>query len=321
MPSAPFDLVVICGPNASGKTRLGVDLAGRCGGEIISVDSRQVYRGLDLGSGKDLEEYETPDGPIPYHLIDIADPHEVYSLWHFVEDFSHAFADIARRGQLPVAVGGTGLYLEAVLQGYEVPEVPPDEPLRRELMSRPHFELEEQLKKLDPERFRLADTTSKKRTVRALEIALARQAGTARIRRATAPGNPLVVGVRWDRAILRQRIERRLDQRLSEGLLEEVERLMEAGIGLARLEQLGMEYRHLGRHLAGQVSFEQMRADLLQSIGKLAKRQDTWFRGMDRRGIPVHWVEGCDPLAAADQIEGLIRSAASGAAHGLEDGS
>ena len=306
MSSPAFDLVAVCGPNASGKTHLGVDLARRCDGEIISVDSRQVYRGLDIGSGKDLAEYETPEGPVPYHLIDIADPHDIYSLWHFVGDFDQALAGIRTRRRLPIAVGGTGLYLEAVLKGYEVPQVPPDEPLRHKLMERPHFELEEQLRRLDPERFDLADRSSKKRTVRALEIAIARQNGTARVRRATAPDNPLIIGVRWDRSVLRQRIEKRLDQRLSEGLVEEVEQLMRDGVDLERLELLGMEYRHVGRHLAGQVDFTQMRADLLQSIGKLAKRQDTWFRGMERRGTPIHWVEGSDRRGAAEELESLI---------------
>lgn len=306
MSSSPFDLVVVCGPNASGKTRLGVDLARRCGGEIISVDSRQVYRGMDIGSGKDLQEYGRPEGRVPYHLIDIADPAEIYSLWHFIGDYTAAFADIANRGRLPVAVGGTGLYLEAVLRGYEVPEVPPDEPLRRQLMSRSHGDLVEQLRQLAPERFEVTDTSSKKRTVRALEIALARQDGIARIRQATVPANPLVVGLRWERSVLRQRIAARLHQRLSVGLVEEVERLIEAGIGQERLNQLGMEYRHVGQHVNGQVTYEQMRDDLLRSIGQLAKRQDSYFRGMERRGTPIHWVEGPDLAAAADELAALI---------------
>ena len=302
------DLVAICGPNASGKTHLGVELARRCGGEIISVDSRQVYRGLDLGSGKDLHEYETDEGPVAYHLIDIADPDEVYSLWRFVDDFNRAFADIAAREYLPMAVGGTGLYLEAALRGYAVPEAAPDESLRRELMRLPHDALVEQLRRLDAEQCRATDTTSKKRTVRALEVAMANSGEQAAGgRRATAPANPLVVGVRWERSALRQRIATRLDQRLSAGLVEEVERLMAAGIGVDRLNQLGMEYRHVSQYLTGQVTHEQMRDDLLRSIGQLAKRQETWFRGMARRGIPVHWVEGQSMAAAADELEGMVR--------------
>ena len=302
----PFDLVAICGPNASGKTRLGVDLARRCAGEIISVDSRQVYRGLDIGSGKDLEEYETPDGPVPYHLIDICDPGEIYSLWHFVDDFSRAFADIGGRGRLPLAVGGTGLYLEAVLRGYEVPQVPPDEPLREELMGLSHVALMERLRQLDPTQCRDVESTSKKRTVRALEVAMARGNAAAASRRATIPANPLVACVRWERSVLRERIATRLHARLSAGLVEEVEGLLASGVEHDRLHLLGMEYRYVGQYLAGQLPYEQMCDDLLQSIGKLAKRQDTWFRGMERRGIPIHWVEGQDLDTAADELEALI---------------
>ena len=303
---SPYDLVAICGPNASGKTRLGVELARHCGGEIISVDSRQVYRGLDIGSGKDLHEYETPDGPIPYHLIDIADPGEIYNLWRFIDDFGRAFEDITARKHLPIAVGGTGLYLEAVLKGYTVPATPPDESLREELMRLPHSELVEQLRELDEERFRATDTNSKKRTVRALEVAMVGPGEQAAAgQRATVPANPLVVGVRWERSALRERIAKRLDERLQAGLVEEVERLVAAGIGQDRLNQLGMEYRHVGQYLAGEVAYEQMREELLRSIGRLAKRQDTWFRGMERRAIPVRWVEGQDLAGAVNEVAEL----------------
>ena len=303
---SPCDLVAICGPNASGKTRLGVELARRCNGEILSVDSRQVYRGLDIGSGKDLHEYDPPDGPIPYHLIDIADPDETYNLWRFVGDFSRAFEDIAARNRLPIAVGGTGLYLEAVLKGYSVPATPPDESLREELMRLPHGELIEQLRELDEERLDATDIASKKRTVRALEVAMVGSGEQAAARRAVVPGNPLVVGVRWERSVLRERIAVRLDQRLSAGLVQEVERLIADGIGQDRLNQLGMEYRHVGQYLAGEVTLEQMREELLRSIGRLAKRQDTWFRGMERRGFAIHWVEGPALAGAADELADVL---------------
>ncbi len=304
LPAAlPRNLLVVCGATASGKTRLGVALARRYGGEIISVDSRQVYRGLDIGSGKDLAEYETPDGAIPYHLIDIAAPQQVYSLWNYLQDFDAAFADITARGRLPVVVGGTGLYLEAVLRGYEVPQEPANEGLRAELMRQSPEQLEERLRQLAPERYRNLDTSGgKRRLVRALEVALAEaRAGTLRAATVRAELRPLVLTIRWDRAVLRQRVATRLDERLAAGLIEEVQKLLDAGIPIERLDQLGMEFRHVGHYLLGDTTPEQMRADLLQAIGQLVKRQDTYFRGMERRGTPMHWLDG-DDLAAAMAI-------------------
>ncbi|MDA0335889.1 MAG: tRNA (adenosine(37)-N6)-dimethylallyltransferase MiaA [bacterium] len=304
LPAAlPRNLLVVCGATASGKTRLGVALARRYGGEIISVDSRQVYRGLDIGSGKDLAEYQTPDGSIPYHLIDIAGPQQVYSLWNYLQDFDAAFADITDRGRLPVVVGGTGLYLEAVLRGYEVPQEPADEGLRAELMRQSPEQLEERLRQLAPERYRNLDTSGgKRRLVRALEVALAEaRAGTLRAATVRAELRPLVLTIRWDRAVLRQRVATRLDERLAAGLVEEVQKLLDAGIPIERLDQLGMEFRHVGHYLLGDTTPEQMRADLLQAIGQLVKRQDTYFRGMERRGTPMHWLDG-DDLAAAMAI-------------------
>ncbi len=301
LPAAlPRNLLVVCGATASGKTRLGVALARGYGGEIISVDSRQVYRGLDIGSGKDLAEYETPDGAIPYHLIDISSPQQVYSLWNYLQDFDAAFADITARGRLPVVVGGTGLYLEAVLRGYEVPQEPADEGLRAELMRQSPEQLEGRLRQLAPERYRNLDTSGgKRRLVRALEVALAEaRAGTLGAATVRAELRPLVLTIRWDRAVLRQRVATRLDERLAAGLVEEVQKLLDAGIPIERLDQLGMEFRHVGHYLLGDTTREQMRTDLLQAIGQLVKRQDTYFRGMERRGTPMHWLDG-DDLATA----------------------
>ncbi len=305
--SDAINLLVVCGATASGKTRLGVELARRYGGEIISVDSRQVYRGLDIGSGKDLGEYETPDGPVPYHLIDIVDPQQVYSLWNYLEDFDRVFADISSRDRLPVAVGGTGLYLEAVLRGYEIPQMPADEELRAELMQESVVDLERRLRQLDPERYRNLDASGgKRRLVRALEVSLAEAESDGRTAAVSAELQPLVLCVRWDREILRQRVARRLDERLDAGMIEEVRALVDAGIGMGRLDQLGMEFRHVGRFVFGDTTHEQMRTDLLQAICRLVKRQDTWFRGMERRGTPVHWLDGDDTEAAVAIVASIM---------------
>lgn len=308
-PEIKPNLVVVCGATASGKTRLGVELARRYDGEILSVDSRQVYRGLDIGSGKDLHEYETPDGRVPYHLIDIVDPQQGYSLWNYIGDFDAAFVEVTGRGHLPVAVGGTGLYLEAVLRGYEVPEKPADEALRAELMQESHVALDRRLRQLDMARYRTLDPDcNKRRLVRALEVALSeKDNGRVRVSGVSANLRPLVLTIRWDRTVLRQRLATRLDERLEAGLVEEVQRLVDAGITRPRLDQLGMEFRHVGRHVLGDTSFEQMRTDLRQAIGQLVKRQDTYFRGMERRGTPTHWIDGDDHAAAIAIVEAALR--------------
>ncbi len=298
--TADVNLIVVCGATASGKTRLGVELARRYDGEIISVDSRQVYRGLDIGSGKDLDEYITPDGPVPYHLIDIVDPQQVYSLWNYLEDFDRVFGEVTARDRLPFAVGGTGLYLEAVLRGYEIPQMPADEDLRTQLMQEPRDSLEQRLQQLDPERYRSLDPTGgKRRLVRAIEVALGEaEADGSRTAAVSADLRPLVLVIRWDREELRRRVATRLDERLASGLVEEVQTLVDAGLNKERLDQLGMEFRHVGRFVLGETSREQMRTDLVQAIGQLVKRQDTYFRGMERRGTPMHWLDGDDLTAA-----------------------
>ena len=296
------DLIAVCGPNASGKTRLGVALALHYDGEIISVDSRQVYRRMDIGTGKDLGEYRTEKGDVPYHLIDIVEPDQVYTLWQYQKDFYRVFRQIRDRGKMPIAVGGTGLYLEAVLRNYRIPDVPGDERLREALMRQPKHILETRLESSAPDLFARTDVTSKKRIVRSLEIALGRVGRSFSPEQEAPPRiHPLVIGLRWDRSVLRRRIEERLDRRLEQGLVEEVRRLLDGGLDRKRLDMFGMEYRQVARFLGGEVSFEQMRADLLRDIGRLAKRQETYFRGMERRGIPVHWIDG-DHLEAASAI-------------------
>lgn len=291
------NLVVICGANASGKTRLGIEIARRHCAEIISADSRQVYRGLDIGTGKDLSEYRTGGAPVRAHLIDMVEPAEVYTLWHYQRDFYAAFRDISARGLLPVAVGGTGLYLEAILRDYQLANVPEDPQLRQALSGLGREELDARLKALDPALHERTDRTTVRRLVRAIEIAQAatRDAQPALDRPSIIP---LVIAIAWPRETIRQRIRDRLDRRFAEGMLDEVRGLIERGVTHERLDQFGLEYRHISRHLRGLVGFTQMREELFTGICQLAKRQMTWFRGMERRGIAVTWVDGGEPAPA-----------------------
>jgi len=297
---AKKDLIVVCGPTASGKTNLGVFLAGLFNGEIISADSRQVYRGMDIGTGKDLDEYRVNDSSVPYHLIDIVDPQAIYTLYDYQKDFQAAYSAVKSRGHVPILVGGSGLYVESVLRGYRIAPVPENEKLREELSGKEKESLSKQLEETDPELFRKTDLKSKKRIIRALEIAFYKRDN---------PGfeegdpvekiDPLVICTRWDRELLRERIDSRLEQRLARGMVDEVERILKSGIDRKRFSLFGMEYGHIARYIDGDVSYGKMVEDLKHSIHQLAKRQETWFRGMERRGIEVHWIKDADCKEAA----------------------
>lgn len=295
-------LLVLVGPTASGKTRFGVEVAHALGSEIVSADSRQVYRGLDVGSGKDLEEYRRVSPPVRYHLIDVADPRSIYTLFHYQRDcyalLSSKSKEAPFRDGVPLMmVGGTGLFVEAVLRGFRIPNVPEDVELRRRMMRRPAPELVAELRELDPERFRDTDLSSKKRVVRALEIVRASRRGPIRTSDAPPPFEFVVFGVDLAREELHRRIDRRLDARLRAGLVAEVEALLVGGLSAARLAQLGLEYREAAAFLTGKKSETRMIEDLRRGIRRLAKRQRTWFRGLPRRGIPVRWVEPDDRSA------------------------
>jgi tRNA dimethylallyltransferase len=289
-------LLVIVGPNASGKTRLGVDVAHAVGSEIISADSRQVYRGLDIGSGKDLEEYSRVSPPVPYHLIDVADPRSVYSLFHYQRDCYRLLQakhdEPAFRDGLPLLmVGGTGLYVESVLRGYRIANVPEDVEFRRQQMLRDHGELVEELGRLDPDLVRRTDSSSKKRVVRALEIV--HYARLHPVRYSDPPPVSIeyavfVVDVSLEE--LPRRIGARLDARLEQGLAAEVKALLAAGVTEARMAQLGLEYREVTAYLTGKKTKQRMLDDLRRGIRRFAKRQQTWFRGLPRRGIEVAWI-------------------------------
>jgi tRNA dimethylallyltransferase len=296
--------IVFAGPTASGKTALAAEVAHRLGSEIFSMDSRQVYRGLDLGTGKDFHEYARFRPPVRHHLIDIVDPAEVYSLFRFQVDAYvalDAFLGDHGPGLPPVLAGGTGLYLEAVLKRYAIAEVPENPKLRAELMTRDVRVLREELLVLNPDLHARTDITSKKRVVRSLEIAYSPRGSIPANRLPDWELNPLIFVTKPDRAILRARIADRLQDRLNGGLVDEVLGLHATGISLERLAQLGMEYRQVAAHLRGEINLAEMTAVLLHEIHLLAKRQETYFRGMERRGLPVLWIG--PEFTAADVLE------------------
>jgi tRNA dimethylallyltransferase len=292
MENPTTNLLVVLGPTASGKTRLGVDLAREFDGEIVSADSRQVYRGLDIGAGKDLDEYSAGGAPVSHHLIDIVDLDTEFSVFDFQKLFFEVFIRLTARRVLPIVVGGTGLYLEAALSGHQMVEVPRDPDLRAELESMSHDELVIRLRSLRPIH-NTTDLVDRDRLVRAIEIA--RFEATCEPR----PGprrHPLVVGVRWDRHELRKRIRERLDDRLHHGLIEEVQRLHQAGVSWDKLDFLGLEYRFVANFLRGRIkNRNDLRQKLASAICSFAKRQETWFRRMERRGTTIHWIDRGDP--------------------------
>lgn len=293
-----FDLLAILGPTASGKTRLAVALAQELHGEIISADSRQVFRGMDIGSGKDLHEY----GEVPYHLINILDAGGEFSVFEFQRRFLKAFAEITARRTVPILCGGSGMYLDAVLRGYRMAEVPHDDSLRAELTMKTDLELAEELWRLKPDQHNSTDLLDRERTVRAIEIAL----GEAESGSVCAPFPRLqttVIGIRWEREALRQRITDRLRERLDNGMIEEVQRLHAGGIAWERLDYYGLEYRYVGAYLRGDMNRNDMFQRLNSAIHNFAKRQGNWFRRMERHGVDINWIEGSgDQLAQARDI-------------------
>lgn len=295
-----INLLTVLGPTATGKTRLGVQLAQALGGEIISADSRQVYRGMDIGSGKDIEEYED----VPYHLIDIVEPGTEFSVFGFQQHFYRAFEEIQTRNKLPLLVGGTGLYLDAALRGYRMVAAPENLELREELSRLDDAELAERLRQLKPRQHNTTDQTERERLVRAIEIATAESATDESAAADSLPApptiNPLIIGVRWDRKIIRDRITLRLRERLKEGMIEEVTSLHAGGVPWDRLEFYGLEYRFVAQHLQGHLNRNDLFQKLNSAIHQFAKRQESWFRRMEKQGMTIHWVEGdADPFSAA----------------------
>ena len=294
-------MITILGPTACGKTALAVSLAAKMGGEIISADSRQVYRGMDIGTGKDLSEYQMDGKQIPYHLIDIEEAGQKYNLFRFQEDFNAAYEDITSRSVQPILCGGTGLYMEAVLKGYALSPVPQDDNLRKKLSTRSLDELKELLIWLKARNgsamHNETDVDTVSRAVRAIEIEFHNLRHPVDTRRVPAVGS-LIVGLDVDRDVRRERITARLKARLEEGMVEEVRGLLEKdGITKEDLMYYGLEYKYVTAYVVGEMSYEDMFNQLEIAIHQFAKRQMTWFRGMERRGFNIHWLDASIPMA------------------------
>ncbi len=293
-------MITIVGPTASGKTRLAVDVALVFDTEVISADSRQVYRGMTLGTGKDLEDYiiRDTDGKVlkevPCHLIDIREPGYKYSIYEYQQDFHRVYSDMLSRGKLPVLCGGSGLYVESVLRGYEMHEVPENPELRRRLEGKSLEELTEILKTYKT-LHNTTDTDTAKRAIREIEIRDYYQTHAE-----TLTGYPavpsLVVGISIDRELRREKITRRLHERLEAGMVDEVRELLKT-VQPEDLIYYGLEYKYLTLYVIGQLSYEEMFRQLEIAIHQFAKRQMTWFRGMERRGVPIHWIDASVPPA------------------------
>jgi len=289
-----YNLIVILGPTASGKTRLAARLAADIGAELISADSRQVYRGMDIGTGKDLSEYVVDGKPVPYHLIDVAEPGHLFSVFEFQQRFYECFREIMARGRMPIVVGGTGLYIESIIREYRMMPVPENAALRKEMDALNMGELAARLLQLNPALHNTTDLTGRERLVRAIEIAEHTSKHGSRDVIERPDIVPLVIGVRWERTVLRERITKRLKERLEQGMIEEVQRLHDSGIPWERLDEMGLEYRYVSRYLRGEMSRDEMFKTLNIRIHQFAKRQDTWFRGMERRRIVIHWIDKGD---------------------------
>lgn len=300
-------LLAIVGPTACGKTALAARVALATGGEILSGDSRQVYRGMDIGTGKDLGDYRVGGRDIPYHMIDIAEPGEKYNVYKYQQDFAVAYADVVSRGRRPILCGGSGLYVEAVIRNYGLLSTPPNPALRRSLEGKSREELAAILASMQS-LHNVTDLDNRRRTIRAIEIAdhLSRHPGEA------GPLESLrctVVGLDVSREVRRERISRRLRARLREGLVDEVRGLLGAGVRPDDLIYYGLEYKYVTLHCLGRLSYDEMQGQLETAIHQFAKRQMTWFRGMERRGTPIRWIDASRPLddMVAETCEALAQ--------------
>jgi len=287
-------MITITGPTATGKTLLAAHVAHRLSGEIISADSRQVYRGMDLGTGKDYEDYIVDGYAVPYHLVDIADPGYEYSVFEFQTDFLKAYSKISSNGKLPVLCGGTGFYIQAVLSGYKLVKVPENPQLRTSLQNKNLYELGLILQSYKT-MHNTTDITDKERAVRAIEIQEFEK--NNKHKKSDFPRiNSVIFGVLLERLQIRERITCRLKIRLDEGMVDEVKQLLESGLRPEQLSFYGLEYRYLTDFVTGEISYDEMFNLLNTAIHQFAKRQMTWFRRMEKKGFKIHWIDGNLPL-------------------------
>jgi tRNA dimethylallyltransferase len=298
-------MITILGPTASGKTPVAARLAAEIGGEVISADSRQVYRRMDIGTGKDLEDY----GSVPYHLIDICEPGTKYNLFEYQQDFYDVYQQIRSRGAVPILCGGTGLYIEAVLKGYKLSPVPQNQALRDSLEGKPLDELTEMLVRLKSQNgsnmHNTTDVDSCQRAIRAIEIETYNLQHPMP-KRELPPVDSIIIGIDIDRELRREKITRRLKARLEDGMVEEVKALLDEGIPAEDLIYYGLEYKFLTEYLTGQLTYDEMFQRLEIAIHQFAKRQMTWFRGMERRGFNINWINATLPMEEKiDQIKKL----------------
>ena len=293
-------MVTILGPTATGKTALAAAFAASAGGEIISADSRQVYRRMDIGTGKDLADYNVGGVCVPYHLIDIAEPGTKYNVFEYQRDFAEAYADIMRRGRLPVMCGGTGLYIEAVLKGYRLLPVPEDKELRRSLEGKTLAELTDILARLKAGNGSVmhnkTDVDTTKRAIRAIEIETYYKEHDLVGEKTFPKIESTIIGINIDRDERRRKITNRLHQRLDEGMVDEIKSLIKSGIQPEDLIYYGLEYKYITEYVIGRISYEEMFRSLEIAIHQFAKRQMTWFRGMEHRGFKINWIDAMLPM-------------------------
>ncbi len=282
-----FNLLVILGPTAVGKTSLAVKLAQKFNGEIISADSRQVYRYMNIGTGKDISEYSQNNKLIPYHLIDIIDPREEYNLFSFIKDFNYSFQSILSKEKLPILCGGTAMYVHAVLKGYEMKTADLSGNFANELNTLDTSALEQMVRELKPGLHNKTDLTDRNRMISAIIIA----SGKGESITPDKTVRPFIIGTFLPRDEVKRNIALRLEKRLKEGMIEEVKTLLEMGVSSERLKQLGLEYRFVMLFLFGEISYDEMHYKLRSAINDFAKRQMTWYRKMEREGIKIHWIE------------------------------
>lgn len=287
-----YNCIVLLGPTAVGKTSLGVRLAHELNAHIISADSRQVYKGLDIGSGKDLKEYNYNGKQIPYHLIDITDLSFEYNLYHYQTDFCKVFEDLKAQRQLPLVVGGTGMYIDSIVRGYEMVYVPENQQLRDSLESKSLEELDNMLLQVKPDLHNRTDLEIRDRVIRALEIAYFMNENKDAAKNRNRPKiSPFILGTTIERTSLRKNIQIRLKERLDEGMIEEVKALHDSGFSYHRLERLGLEYKFVAEYLQGKFdTYEDFENGLYTAICRFAKRQETWFRGMEKKGVKINWI-------------------------------